>query len=82
MDLGAPELLVILLIVIVLFGTSRVATLGKDLGTAMREFRRGFKDDPQPAPAAAAATASSPSTDFSPSPTVSDSSNPDEQKTI
>jgi len=53
MDLGAPELLVILLIVIVLFGTSRVATLGKDLGTAMREFRRGFKDDPQPATATA-----------------------------
>ncbi len=40
--LGAPELIIILLIVVVLFGGGRVARLGSELGTAVREFRRGL----------------------------------------
>ncbi len=41
-QLGAGELIIILLIVIVLFGRGRVARLGGELGTALREFRRGL----------------------------------------
>ena len=37
--IGTAELLVILLIAVVLFGGSRVAGLGKALGTSLREFR-------------------------------------------
>ena len=37
--IGTTELLVILLIALVLFGGSRVAGLGKALGTSLREFR-------------------------------------------
>ena len=37
--IGTTELLVILLIAVVLFGGSRVAGLGKALGTSLREFR-------------------------------------------
>jgi sec-independent protein translocase protein TatA len=39
--LGVPELILILLIVMLLFGTSRLAGLGKGLGQAIR----GFKDE-------------------------------------
>jgi sec-independent protein translocase protein TatA len=40
--LGPPELIIILVIVLVLFGTSRITRIGKDLGTAIREFRKGM----------------------------------------
>ena len=43
--LGAPELIIILVIVIVLFGTSRISTIGRDLGAAIREFRKGMGSD-------------------------------------
>ena len=40
MHLGVQELVVILIIVIVLFGGSRLAGIGKALGTSMREFKK------------------------------------------
>ncbi len=40
--LGAPELIIILVIVLVLFGTSRISKIGADLGAAIREFRKGM----------------------------------------
>ena len=39
MHLGVQELVVILIIVIVLYGGSRLAGIGKALGTSMREFK-------------------------------------------
>lgn len=42
---GVPELLIILVIVIVLFGASRLAGIGSALGGSIREFRRSVKDD-------------------------------------
>jgi len=42
---GVPELLIILAIVIVLFGASRLAGIGSALGGSIREFRRSVKDD-------------------------------------
>ena len=42
--LGVPELLIILAIVVLLFGVGRVSTVGKELGTAISEFRKGLKD--------------------------------------
>jgi sec-independent protein translocase protein TatA len=44
-QLGAPELIIILLIVIVLFGASRVADIGSALGRGIRDFKRGIRDD-------------------------------------
>ncbi|MCC7452128.1 MAG: twin-arginine translocase TatA/TatE family subunit [Anaerolineae bacterium] len=41
-QLGGGELIIILIIVIVLFGGGRIARLGGELGTAVREFRRGI----------------------------------------
>ena len=42
--IGAGELLVILLIVLVLFGAKRLPELAKGLGSALREFRNASKD--------------------------------------
>ena len=45
--LGWRELLVVLAIVVVVFGASRIAGLGKASGRAIREFRDELKtDDP------------------------------------
>jgi len=43
--LGVPELLIILVILIVLFGASRITGLGKALGSSVSEFRRAAKED-------------------------------------
>ncbi len=42
---GVPELLIILVIVIVLFGASRLAGIGSSLGSSIREFRKQVRDD-------------------------------------
>lgn len=44
MDFGFKELLVILLIALVLFGGKRVKSLGSDLGSAIRGFRKAMKE--------------------------------------
>ena len=44
MRIGFPELVLILAIILLLFGTSRLAGLGKGLGQAIR----GFKDEVGP----------------------------------
>jgi sec-independent protein translocase protein TatA len=43
--LGIPELLVILVIVVLIFGTSRIPELGRGLGEGIRNFRKGIKSD-------------------------------------
>jgi sec-independent protein translocase protein TatA len=50
MQLGAPELLIVLLIVIVLFGVGRIGRIGADLGTAVREFRKGLQPEDEKKP--------------------------------
>ncbi len=42
--LKAPELLIILVIVIVLFGVGRVSKIGTELGQAVRGFRDGLNE--------------------------------------
>jgi sec-independent protein translocase protein TatA len=43
--LGWPEALIILLVVLVLFGGSRLAGLGKGVGRSIREFKSEVKQD-------------------------------------
>jgi sec-independent protein translocase protein TatA len=40
-NLGPTELIIILIIVVVLFGGGRIAKLGGELGSAIKEFRKG-----------------------------------------
>ena len=42
--LGLPELAIILLIVIVIFGASRLPQLGKGLGEGIRNFKSSVRD--------------------------------------
>ena len=41
-SLGVPELLLILLIVVVIFGASRLPALGRGLGEGISNFRSGL----------------------------------------
>jgi sec-independent protein translocase protein TatA len=43
--LGAPELLIILGIVVVLFGATRLTDIGKGIGRGIREFRREMREE-------------------------------------
>jgi len=43
--LGFPELVVILVLVIVIFGAGRIPELGRGLGEGIRNFRKGMKGD-------------------------------------
>jgi sec-independent protein translocase protein TatA len=45
LDLGTPELLIILAIVLLLFGGANLPKLSKALGQSMREIRKGLSDD-------------------------------------
>ena len=38
-----PEILIILVIVILLFGAAKIPELARSVGTAMTEFRKGVK---------------------------------------
>jgi len=44
LDLGTPELVLILLIVLLLFGGKKLPELSRSLGTSMRELRKGLNE--------------------------------------
>jgi len=48
--LGAPELLIVLIIVILVFGVGRIANIGGELGKGIKEFRKGIKGDEENKP--------------------------------
>jgi len=47
---GLTELLVVLAIVLLLFGPKRLKSLGSDLGSAIKGFRKAVTDDEQAKP--------------------------------
>lgn len=44
--LGVPELLIVLLVLTVLFGASRLPKLARSVGEASKEFREGLSSAP------------------------------------
>ncbi len=42
--IGLPSLILILVIVILLFGTKRLRSMGSDLGSALKNFKKSVKD--------------------------------------
>lgn len=44
MNLGAPELILIFLVVLVLFGAKKIPELAQGLGKGIKEFRKAMKD--------------------------------------
>lgn len=49
--LGMPELVIILVILLVLFGGAKLPSLAKGLGQSIKEFKKSSKDDDEPEPA-------------------------------
>jgi len=47
-SLGLPELLLILLIVVIIFGATKLPQLGKGLGEGIRNFKNSIKGDGAP----------------------------------
>jgi sec-independent protein translocase protein TatA len=47
-SLGLPELIIIFALVLLIFGTSRVASLGKGLGEGIRNFKQALKGEEPP----------------------------------
>ena len=45
MGFGLPELIIVFVIVILVFGTKKLRSLGGDLGTAIKSFRSAVKED-------------------------------------
>lgn len=43
--LGAPELLIVLVIVLLIFGVGRIANIGGELGKGISAFRKGLKGE-------------------------------------
>ncbi len=43
MDVGVPELLIILVLVILLFGVGRISKIAGELGSGVRAFREGLQ---------------------------------------
>lgn len=44
-EIGMPELLIILVVVLLLFGPQRLSGLGMALGQSIREFRHGLQGE-------------------------------------
>jgi sec-independent protein translocase protein TatA len=49
MDVGPVELLIVLAVVLLLFGSKKLPELAKGMGQAAKEFRSGLHDEPDPA---------------------------------
>lgn len=47
-NLGAPELLIVLLVVLVLFGGAKLPKLARSMGQAQSEFKRGINEGHKP----------------------------------
>jgi TatA/E family protein of Tat protein translocase len=74
-NIGAPELIIILIIALVVIGPGRLPDVGAALGKSIREFRKASSDlseatrvDTSPTPPAAVGTAPAPSAAPAPTP--------------
>ncbi len=62
-NLGTSEILIIALVILLLFGGSKIPSLMKGLGQGMNEFRKASKGEPEPGPDAKSAKSDAPSKD-------------------
>ncbi len=59
--LGFPELIILLVIVVLIFGVGRLPEVGGAIGKSIREFRKSTSEDADDAPGASVATSDVPS---------------------
>lgn len=53
MDIGGPEILIVIAVILLLFGGSKIPALARNLGEAVKELKAGIAGDPDPAAIAA-----------------------------
>lgn len=53
-SIGAPELIILLVVLLLLFGATRLPKLARSVGEASREFKKGVTDGSRAEPAAPA----------------------------
>jgi sec-independent protein translocase protein TatA len=46
-DVGVPELLIVLAVVLLVFGSKKLPELARSLGQSVKEFRDGTRDHPE-----------------------------------
>jgi len=65
-DIGAPELVIVLVILLVLFGGKKIPEVARSLGRAQHEFRAGLRDGTdgeEPVPPAPSGAPAAPQSD-------------------
>lgn len=50
-SIGAPEVIVIVVVALLLFGAGRIADIGKGLGQGIKNFKQGLKEAGEEDPA-------------------------------
>ena len=63
MNLGTPELLVILVIVMLLFGARRIPDLMRGFGEGIKSFKEGMRESPGTTPPPSSAPPAPPATE-------------------
>lgn len=43
MDIGTPELIIILIVVLLIFGPGRIVKVSRELGASIRQFKQGLE---------------------------------------
>jgi sec-independent protein translocase protein TatA len=69
-DIGVPELLIVAVIVLLLFGPAKAADLGGALGKSIREFRKASSEDADAPSQLASSNTTATATNTSAPPTV------------
>jgi sec-independent protein translocase protein TatA len=47
MNLGTPEVLLVMLVILIFFGPGKIPDLAKGLGQGLREFRKASREIPE-----------------------------------
>ena len=58
--LGVPEIAIIAGVLVLLFGVGKISGLGRELGSSIREFRRGVREEKEEEGEDASASAAAP----------------------
>ena len=48
MDIGIPELFIILIVILLIFGPGRIVKASRELGEGIRQFKRGLETPAEP----------------------------------